>query len=377
MPARKFVAAATAAAGAIAALAVAASPAASAHPAKQSSYLSQFHRTRTIASTVPSNGDVNPYGVWIVRDTIGRLHRGNILVSNFNNRANLQGTGRTIVQITPSGRRTTFATINPRRLPGPCPGGVGLTTALVVLPLGWVIVGSTPSRDGTVATSGPGCLIVLNSRGQVRETITGQGINGPWDSTVVVRGHFAQLFVANVLAGTRRAHGMVVHRGRVLRMTLSCCSVSAPPARVRTTVIGSGFPQRSDPSAFVLGPTGVGIGAHGILYVAETLRSQIRAIPRALTRQSSARQGRLVTSGGRLNMPLGLAIAPNSNIITVNGGNGRIVETTPSGVQIFSRFLDRSGSPPGAGALFGLAVLPGRGGVYFVNDAQNTLRLLH
>jgi len=378
MPARKVAAAATAAAAAIATVALAAAPAASAGPTRAPvPYLAQFHRLRTIASTVPANGDVNPYGVWIVRDTIGRLHKGNVLVSNFNNRANLQGTGRTIVQITPSGRRTTFATINPRRLPGPCPGGVGLTTALVVLPFGWVIVGSTPSRNGTVATSGPGCLIVLNNRGQVKETISGQGINGPWDSTVVVRGQRAQLFVTNVLAGTRRAHGRVVHRGRVLRIALTCCSRFTPPARVRTTLIGSGFPQRSDPSAFVLGTTGVGLGAHDVLYVAETLRSRINAIPNALFRRTTAGQGRVVTQGGRLNMPLGLALAPNSNILTVNGGDGRIVETTPGGRQIFSRFLDRSGSPPGAGALFGLAVRSGRLGVYYVDDAQNTLRLLH
>jgi hypothetical protein len=372
---RKIATAATAAAAAITAVALAGAPAASASLAGPP-FLSQFHRLKTIASTVPANGDLNPYGVWVVRDSVGRLHRGNILVSNFNNKNNLEGTGRTIVQITPSGRRTTFATINPKTLPGSCPGGVGLTTALTVLPLGWVIVGSTPSKNGFVNTSGPGCLIVLNSRGHVKETISGQGINGPWDSTVVVTGHSAELFVTNVLNGVRRAHGKVVHRATVLRITLTCCSRSTPPTRVRTTTIGSGFPARSDPAAFVIGPTGVGLGAHDVLYVASTLRSQIRAIPNANFRTTSAGQGRLVTQGGRLNGPLGLAIAPNSNILTVNGGNGRIVETTPRGMQIFSRFLDRSGSPPGAGALFGLAVRD-RSGVYYVDDAQNTLRLLH
>jgi len=226
------------------------------------------------------------------------------------------------------------------------------------------------------STSAAGCLIVLNAWGKVAETISGRGINGPWDATVVITGHFAQLFVTNVLNGTRRANGKVVHRGTVLRITLQLFR-SAPPARVKTTVIGSGFPQRTDPNAFILGPTGVGIGQRGVLYVAETLTSRIWQIPRALTRHGSAGQGRLLTKGRFLSMPLGLALAPNSNVLTVNGGNGRIVETTPNGRQIFSRFLDTSGSPPGAGALFGLAVLKGRGGVYYVDDAQNTLRLLH
>jgi hypothetical protein len=180
-------------------------PAASASPGwRSTSYLKQFHTLTTIASTVPANGDLNPYGVWIVRNSIGRLQRGNILVSNFNNKKNLEGTGRTIVQITPSGHRTVFANINPDKLPGPCPGGVGLTTALVVLPGGWVVVGSTPSKNGFVDTSGPGCLIVLNSRGQVKETISGQGINGPWDAAVVACGNYAQLFVTNVLAGRKQ-----------------------------------------------------------------------------------------------------------------------------------------------------------------------------
>jgi hypothetical protein len=39
--------------------------------------------------------------------------------------------------------------------------------------------------------------------------------------------------------------------------------------------------------------------------------------------------------------------------------------------------LDKSGSPPGAGALFGLAVAPNQAGLYYVDDAVNTLRLLH
>jgi hypothetical protein len=378
MPARRLVAAVATAAAAITAVALAAAPAASARPAGPPvSYLKQFHKLTTIASTVPANGDQNPYGVWIIRDSIGRLHRGNVLVSDFNNKANLEGTGRTIVQITPSGRQSVFATINRKKLPGSCPGGVGLTTALTVLPLGWVIVGSTPSTNGFVNTSGPGCLIVLNSRGQVKETISGQGINGPWDSAVVVRGHYALLFVTNVLNGTRRAHGRVVHRGYVLRITLTCCSRSAPPARIKTTMIGSGYPQRSDPVAFVIGPTGVGIGENNVLYVAETLTNRIFGIPNALFRTTSAGQGLLLTKGRFLSMPLGLALAPNSNILTVNGGNGLIVETTPAGQQIFARFLDRTGSPPGVGALFGLAVRPGRGGVYYVDNDENTLRLLH
>ena len=74
---------------------------------------------------------------------------------------------------------------------------------------------------------------------------------------------------------------------------------------------------------------------------------------------------------------LGLAIAPGGAILTVNSGDGNLVVTTPGGRQVAHFLLDSSGSPPGAGALFGLAVVPGGKGIYFVDDATNTLNLFH
>ena len=65
-------------------------------------------------------------------------------------------------------------------------------------------------------------------------------------------------------------------------------------------------------------------------------------------------------------------------MLTVNGGDGLIVETTPAGMQIAHRFLDKTPPPPlGAGALFGLALKPHNVGIYYVDDAVNTLNLFH
>lgn len=376
MAARHRMAAAAAAAGVITALGLATATAASAQPSGPVSYLSHFSKLSTIASTVPHNGDVNPYGIAIIRHSTGRLRAGDVLISNFNDKANQQGTGKTLVEISPGGHRSLFASVRRIMLPGSCPGGVGLTTALEVLPGGWVVVGSTPSSNGMAATAKAGCLIVLNSMGMVAETISGYGINGPWDSTAVVRGHVADLFVTNVLNGTVAAGGKVVHRGTVVRLGLKLHRF-APPTLSSWTTIGSGFAQQTNAAAFILGPTGVGLGRHGTLYVADTQNSRITGIPNALTRSGTAGTGFLLTRGGQLNMPLGLAIAPDGHVLTVNGGNGKVVETTPGGVQIAWRYLDTSGSPKGAGALFGLAVRPGLRGVYYVDDAVNTLRLLH
>jgi len=338
------------------------------------------HTITVIASTVPSNGDVNPYGIFVVPATVGNLVKGSLLISNFNASSNLQGTGTTLVQISPSGTTSLFAQIDASNLPGTCTGGVGLTTALAVLRSGWVIVGSLPTSDGTDATAQAGCLLVLDSSGNVVETIYGTLINGPWDMSVFDRsngngGGSATLFVTNVLNGTVAAGGSVVNQGTVVRINLSLSS-SAPPFVESMTVIGSGFSERTDPAALVIGPTGVGLSKDGFsLYVADSLNNRIVALPNPLTRQTSAHTGFAITKGGGLNDPLGLTVAANGDILTVNGDDGYMVQTTPDGMQVAKNLLDSSGSPPGAGALFGLVTVGQN--VYYVDDASNTLNLFH
>jgi len=350
----------------------------------------------TIASTVPTNGDVNPYGVAQVKRTTGNLRAGHILVSNFNNSGNFQGTGTTIVDVAPDGKVGLFAALNPATLPGSCPGGVGLTTALVVLKAGWVIVGSLPTANQGTEFTGSGCLIVLDSLGNPVETFYGTLINGPWDMTAFDGDHEAKLFVTNVLNGTVAAAGAVVHRGTVTRLNLSL-SAAALPQLESITIIGSGFAERTDPAALVIGPTGVGLRAEcdddrddcagdrdhdrgdhdsSVLYVADTLGNRVTVIDRALSRTSSAGTGRTLSSGGSLNSPLGLVVTPGGHVLTVNSADGFITEISPHGVQVAKMSLDNTGSPPGAGTLFGLAFDP-TAGVYFVDDGSNTLNLLH
>jgi len=334
-------------------------------------FLSGLTHTSVISSTVPKDGDVNPYGLAVVPSTVGHLVQGDVLVANFNNANNKQGTGKTIVEVSPSaGTETTFAHI------AQMPPGVGLTTALAVLPNGFVAVGSLPTSNGRPHTAAAGGIFVLNNLGQVVETITAPDIDGPWDLTATpTRGNQADLFVTNVLNGTVAAKGAVVNGGTVVRLTLD---LNGPiPTLLGNTIIGSGYAERTDPAALVVGPTGVGLAPDGTLYVADTVNSQIRAIPRALSRGDSAGLGALVTAApGSLNGPLGLTVAPNADILTVNGGDGNVVETTPSGTQVATFALDASGNPPGAGALFGLAVTPSGNGLYYVDDATNTLDLL-
>ena len=65
------------------------------------------------------------------------LQPGDTLVANFNDANNVQGTGTTIVRITPTGQVSTFFTSSLQ----------GVTTTPVILKSGFVIVGNVPNAE--------------------------------------------------------------------------------------------------------------------------------------------------------------------------------------------------------------------------------------
>lgn len=346
--------------------------------ASSSPFLANLRAVSNVASTVPANGDVNPYGIVLVPTSIGKLQAGQMLISNFNAKEsakeNGQGTGTTIVQVSTGGKVSPFASIDAKTLPGPCPGGVGLTTALNILPGGYVVVGSLPTTNGKTATAKYGCLIVLDSEGKTVETIASKNIQGPWDSTAESEGSKTTLFVSNALNGGAAKGIHTIDNSTVLRIELESGEHQTPKV-LSETVIANGIPWVDSAEALVLGPTGLALASNGTLYVASTEDSKILAISEAMTRTTpAAKGGTVLTEGGHLKEPLGMVLAPNGNIITSNGGDGNMVETTPAGQQVAVQTADKK---TGAGSLFGLVVAPEGKGIYFVDDGENTLNLLH
>ncbi len=340
-------------------------------------FLANFTNVSKVASTVPANGDINPYGIVIVPTSVGKLQAGQMLISNFNAKEsakeNGQGTGTTIVQVSRTGKLSPFATIDAKTLPGPCPGGVGLTTALNILPGGYVVVGSLPTTNGKTATAKYGCMIVLDSSGKPVSTISGPNIQGPWDSTAVSEGSKTTLFVANALNGGAAKGVHTIDNSNVVRIVLES-GEGQPPKVTSETVIANGIPWVNSAEALVLGPTGLALASNGTLYVASTDGNKIFAISEAMTRTTpAAKGGTVLTEGGHLKEPLGMVLAPNGNIITSNGGDGNMVETTPAGQQVVVQTADKK---TGAGSLFGFVIAPEGKGIYFVDDGENTLNLL-
>jgi DNA-binding beta-propeller fold protein YncE len=316
------------------------------------------------SSTVPSNGDLNPYGVAFVPDHFpsgGALAVGDVLVSNFNDSNNLQGAGTTIVQLTPTGTLAppgmamVFFTST---LPG-------LSTALGVLRDGFVIVGNVPTTDGTIATIGQGALQVIDRHGAWVQTWTDpKFLDGPWDLALDDHGDHAHLFVANVLNGT------------VSRLDLE---VGAKAVTVmKKTLIASGYTHVPNDAALILGPTGLAFDAQtDTLFVASTADNTIYAVSHASQRSNAVTRGRVVFADSHLRGPLALRFAPNGNLLTANGDAvnadllhpSEIVEFTPWGQFVHEYNVDAS-----QGGAFGIdTVRHGPFNYAVIDDVANSL----
>jgi hypothetical protein len=290
-------------------------------------------------STVPANGDVNPYGVAFVPAnlTIGLLHPGDILVSNFNNSKNLQGTGTTIVRVPAKGKPTLF-------FQGP--PNIGLSTALHVLKSGVVLVGNFPSSDGTCATARSGSILVISPWGKLLGRIANKYIDGPWDSAIIDNGSTAKLFVANGLSGT------------VTRLDLSWTSAKVVQKGVQ---IGSGYAHQCDPVTFVDAPTGLVYNPKtGSLYVASTADNKVFVLHDAATTDKDEGTGRvLYEDNTHLHGPLGMTMAPNGHLVVSSNDAINSDPAHPSELVEFTlggHFVKQLSVDPAQGGSFGLNV---------------------
>jgi hypothetical protein len=288
-----------------------------------------------VVSTVPANGDVNPYGVTFVPHDFasgGSIHPGDVLVSNFNGSGNLQGTGTTIVSISPGGTQS----------------------------------------DGMSDTVGQGSLIAIDRYGkQIASFTDSTFLDGPWDLTLIDLGSKAIVFVSNVLNGS------------VSRLTFEISQNGEHVLLQSAVQIAEGYLFRPDPNALVVGPTGLAFDcSHGNLFVASTGDNAIYSIKDALARWKPVNKGDLVyQDSAHLRGPLGLILAPNGHLITTNGdavnGNpaqpSEMVEFTQSGHFVALYSVDLGGQ----GGAFGLALQTEGDKLRLaaVDDVVNTLEI--
>jgi hypothetical protein len=322
--------------------------------------------TPASASTVPANGDVNPYGVAFVPKGFptvkGGLVAGDVLVSNFNNKANLQGTGTTIMRVPATGAPSVFFAGHPE---------LGLTTALAVLKAGFVLVGNFPAPNGKAKTAQLGSLIVLNPFGRIVETFGVPMIAGPWDMAVHETSDGAAAYVTNALDGT------------VYRLDFALGQGPLGIDLVAETRIAEGYTHKADSVTFIDAPTGAAYApGRDVLYVASTADNAVYAIDHAGDRTTPANRGRLVYKDSmHLHGALALVLAPNGHLLVTNNDSinsdpkhaSEIVEFTQGGQFLAQFSIDKS-----QGGSFGLDIEttgPHTGKLAAVDDVTNTLKI--
>jgi hypothetical protein len=341
-------------------------------------------------STSPSNGDLNPYGLAFVPFSIPVngtqglttiCNPGDLLISNFNNgqntqgTGNLQGTGTSIIRIESTGKTSTFFQSTATLTQQPGLPGVGLTNALVALKNGMVIVGSLPTTDGTFATVGAGSLLFIRRDGQlstditfsvggVTQTQTTRGyvtssffkqdvINGPWSMAVNDQGNSVQLFLSNVLSG------------KIIRFHITFDSDGNSVMFDQSPLLlTTAMNRQNDANGFLLGPSGLyydplpNSPTLDTLFIANSKDNAIYMLPGAAWNSISAPVQLLTNDTQHLHGPLGIAVAPNGNVYVANSDGNNVDPNQPSEIAIYSmagKFQGQFSVDPQNGGAFGIA----------------------
>ena len=305
----------------------------------------------TTVSTIPGNGDVNPYGVAFVPNGFprgGLLEPGDVLVSNFNNAQNLQGTGTTIIKVAPNGQTSLF-------FQGTAP--LGLSTGLAVLKAGFVLVANCPT-NGQVPVAGalPGSLLLIDRNGNLVQTFVSDAIQGPWDFTVFDQRERVTVFVSNSITGTvTRIH--LVLTGPTYTMT-------------GAAIVASGYTHHADPATFEVSPTGLVFDpTKNILYVASTGDNAVFEVRDAFYRRASGGPGRLIYADpAHLHGALAMVMAPNGHLLVSNSDEFNPDPNQPSEIVEFTvsgRFIGELSVDPNLGGAFGLNI---------TNDTDDAVR---
>jgi hypothetical protein len=303
----------------------------------------------------------NPYGLALVPSGFpkgGTIQPGYLLVSNFNNSAGKQGLGTTIDFIDPnSGDTGLFFQVSGQQT-------TGFTNALGVAKDGFIFAGTVLTTDGTDGTAAPGDLYIIDKGGHVVKTIAPKTnlINGPWGLAINDKGDSAQIFVSNVFDGTVTRLDVSFKGG----VTIS-----------KSTTIASGYTFALSVGAIVIGPAGLFYdNKKDILYVSAENDNEIFAISDANKLTASGGKGTLIFNNAALNGPLGLVLAPNGDLITVNADSINASPATPSDVIEFTTggtLVRQFSIDPNAGS--GFAILSLQNEFAYVDDFTSNVTI--
>jgi hypothetical protein len=337
--------------------------------ADHTSILKMLTTQKTVASTVdPLNGDVNPYGlVYVASKPFGKsiLQKGDLVVCNFNNKSNVQGTGTTIDYMS--------------SVPGSKP--TQLTQSSSLLGCASLVINSFDEVFS--ADSGAKDAIGDNSNGKISQTLKSALLVEPWGSAYVPS-----------QTGYPPGDGLWVSdasTGKIVRINLGT------GGKPTYTAVISGFAVNHGKPGSILGPSGMQYNQHSdTLYVVDGVNNTVVAFQHAYNDFNTANEvvvgsngltftgpkakdAKVIYHGGPLSAPISSTLLPNGNLVIGNTGNQKgknlLVEIATDGTMLAYKNVNKGN----AGALFGIASSGSSDAttqIYFNNDNTNTVEVL-
>lgn len=328
------------------------------------SVLATLNTEQTIGSAVnPVNGDVNPYGLDVAKVTSGKVTAGDLVVCNFNDKENVQGTGNSILALHPVVGSKPVSIAGGKTLLG-----CNALSANPPVPGGPIWLAAFAANDNPIFTSAGAFVTRL---GQFE-----------WHKP------FGEAFVAPVNAISVPAFYVSnAGDGSLVRVY-----VNPGPTFKFATVI-TGFPVNNGVPGSILGPSGLNYQVAGDrLYVVDGTNNALYAIDNiskitaggivvhgATFSGKFAKSAHLIFSGAPLNGPISSALLAGGNIALGNtldpNGKNLMVEISPAGKVLDVKNVDTGA----AGAIFGMVATgtsPSTTKLYFNDDNDNTVKVL-
>ncbi len=329
-------------------------------PEDDNSILERLDDMKTIGSTVdPINGDQNPYGLDVAKIDAGKLKRGDLVVCNFNNSANVQGTGTTIIALHPKVGSTPLRIAQNASLNGCTEVALGSSDAI------WASAFS--------ANDNP----ILGPDGTLFTTLAG----GPWHAP------FGQTFAPHAGPfGVAAFYESNAGDGSIVRINITTGGAFT------FNVIATGFPVNHGVPGSILGPSGLQYDCkHDRLYIVDGTNNALYSFRHVSTIAAGGitvsgttfsgpfrKRAKLIFMGPPLNGPISSALFFNGHLALGNTGDptgkNLMVEITPHGKVLNVKNVDTGA----AAAIFGM-VATGEGHdtkLYFNDDNDNTVRVL-
>ncbi|HTJ27876.1 MAG TPA: hypothetical protein VMA36_17090 [Candidatus Limnocylindria bacterium] len=324
------------------------------------SVLAQLTKTTTIGSTVdPTNNDSNPYGLDVAKVDAGPLHKGDLVICNFNDNANVEGNGTTVVALRPQA--------------GSSPTHIAQNAALK----GCTALAIAPNDNIWAAAFSANLNPIFQPSGTLVTTLAG----GPW------HGPFGQTFSPTAGPfGTAAFYESNAGDGSIVRINIT-------PNGFTEDVIATGFAVNGGKPGNILGPSGLQFDVQrDRLWIVDGADNSLSVInfvslvpAGGITVKGETFSGvagvlgQRVFAGAPLNGPISSALLPGGNIVLGNtldpDGTNLMVEISPTGSLVGTKNVDTGA----AGAIFGM-VATGTTDMdtqlYFNDDNANALEVL-